>query len=42
MSTVADESKASAIYKVLHQKFTATPLFVDPVAGAFFRLQRAD
>ena len=42
MATVADASKASTIYRVLHAKFTGTPLFVDPVAGAFFRLQRAD
>lgn len=42
MATVADSSKASTIYRTLHAKFTGTPLFVDPVAGAFFRLQRAD
>jgi hypothetical protein len=42
MATVADVSKASTIYRTLHARFTGTPLFVDPVAGAFFRLQRAD
>ena len=42
MATVADPTKASTIYRTLHAKFTGTPLFVDPVAGAFFRLQRAD
>jgi len=42
MATVADPTKASTIYRTLHAKFTGVPLFVDPVAGALFRLQRAD
>ncbi len=42
LATVADSSKASTIYRTLHVKFIGTPFFVDPVAGAFFRLRRAD
>lgn len=42
MSTIADASKASALYNKLHEKFTAAPLYVDPLAGAFVRLHRAN
>jgi hypothetical protein len=38
LSTVADSSKADALYDMLHSRFTGTPVYVDPVAGAFVRL----
>jgi hypothetical protein len=38
LSSVADSSKSDALYEMLHSKFTATPVYVDPVAGAFVRL----
>ena len=40
LSTVADEDKADALYDMLHSKFTATPIYTDPVAGEFVRLKR--
>ncbi len=40
MSTVCDAPKAKAIYSMLHRRFTATPLFDDPVAKKFYRIQR--
>jgi hypothetical protein len=41
LSTVANKEKTEAIYRMLHTKFTGTPAFSDPVAGPFFKLQRA-
>ncbi len=41
LSTVANNDKAEAIYRMLHSKFTGTPAFSDPVAGPFFKIQRA-
>jgi len=41
LSTVADREKAEAIYRMLHSKFTGTPAFSDPLAGSFFKIQRA-
>ncbi len=38
LSTVADRSKADALYDMLHTRFTGTPVYDDPVAGAFVRL----
>lgn len=38
MSTVADKSKSDALYDMLHTKFSGTPVYDDPVAGAFVRL----
>ena len=42
LSTVANNEKAEAIYRMLHSKFTGTPAFSDPVAGPFFKIQRAN
>ncbi len=42
LSTVANKEKAEAIYRMLHSKFAGTPDFSDPVAGPFFKIQRAD
>jgi hypothetical protein len=41
LSTVANKEKAEAIHQMLHSKFTGTPAFSDPLAGSFFRIQRA-
>ena len=41
LATVADSKKSEAIYRMLHSKFMATPVFSDPMAGPFFRLQLA-
>ena len=41
LSTVANREKTEAIYRMLHSKFTGTPAFSDPVAGPFFKIQRA-
>jgi hypothetical protein len=38
LSTVADRSKADALYDMLHTRFTGTPVYDDPAAGAFVRL----
>ncbi len=42
LSTVANREKSEAIYQMLHSKFTGTPAFSDPLAGSFFKIQRAD
>ena len=41
LSTVANKEKAEAIYRMLHSKFIGTPDFSDPLAGPFFKIQRA-
>lgn len=42
LSTVASNEKTEAIYRMLHSKFTGTPAFSDPVAGQFYKIQRAN
>ena len=42
LSTVAGREKAEAIYRMLHSKFTGTPVFSDPLAGPFFKIQPAN
>lgn len=39
LSTVADEKKSDALYDMLHAKFVAKPIYTDPVAGQFVRLE---
>ena len=41
LSTVANKEKAEAIYRMLHSKFASTPAFSDPLAGPFFKIERA-
>ncbi len=38
LSSVADFTKAVALYDMLHTRFTGTPVYDDPAAGAFVRL----
>jgi hypothetical protein len=40
LATVADKEKAKWLYRALHENFTATPTFSDPLTGPYFRLQR--
>ncbi|MDI1264117.1 MAG: hypothetical protein PS018_12755, partial [bacterium] len=42
LSTVANQEKSEAIYRMLHSKFTGAPAFSDPVAGQFYKIQRAN
>lgn len=42
LATVASTEKSEAIYRMLHSKFKATPLFSDPRAGPFYKMERAD
>ena len=40
LETVADVDKAIALYRMLHERYVASPAFSDPVAGPYFRLRR--
>ncbi len=40
MSTVADQAKASALYRMLHGSFAGTLLFDDPQSGRYFVLEK--
>jgi len=42
LATVASTEKSEAIYRMLHSKFKATPLFTDPRAGSFYKMERTD
>jgi len=42
LATVTTTEKSEAIYRMLHSKFKATPLFSDPQAGPFYKVERAD
>ncbi len=41
LSVCANKEKVEAIYRMLHSKFIGTPNFSDPLAGQFFKIQRA-
>lgn len=40
LGTVAAAGRSAAIYRMLHDDFRATEVFRDPVAGAYYELQR--
>jgi len=40
LASVADKEKSRWLYRALHENFTAIPVFTDPTAGPYFRLQR--
>jgi hypothetical protein len=40
LAAIASADKAKALRQMLHENFVGLPIFTDPVAGPYFRLQR--